>query len=62
MSRVGLEPTIPVFELARTVHTLDRVATVVGSRSTYSDIKYRPAKIRNFYAHDFMCGAIKSDL
>jgi hypothetical protein len=28
MPRVGFEPTIPVFELAKTVHALDHVATV----------------------------------
>jgi hypothetical protein len=30
MSRVGLEPTIPVFEWAKSVHALDRAATVIG--------------------------------
>jgi hypothetical protein len=30
MPRVGLEPTIPVFERAKTVHALDRAATVIG--------------------------------
>jgi hypothetical protein len=30
MSRVGLEPTIPVLERAKTVHALDRAATVTG--------------------------------
>jgi hypothetical protein len=29
-SWVGIEPTIPVFERAKTVHALDRVATVIG--------------------------------
>jgi hypothetical protein len=33
MPRVGLEPTIPVFERAKTVHTLDRAATVMGSQT-----------------------------
>jgi hypothetical protein len=28
---VGLEPTIPAFEWAKTVHALDRAATVIGS-------------------------------
>jgi hypothetical protein len=28
--RVGLEPTIPVFERAKAVHALDRAATVIG--------------------------------
>jgi hypothetical protein len=31
MSRVIFEPTTPVFELAKTVHALDRVAFVSGS-------------------------------
>jgi hypothetical protein len=30
MRRVGFEPTIPVFERAKTVHALDRAATVIG--------------------------------
>jgi hypothetical protein len=30
MPRVGFEPTIQVFERAKTVHDLDRAATVVG--------------------------------
>jgi hypothetical protein len=29
---MGIEPTIPVFERAKTVHALDRTATVTGSR------------------------------
>jgi hypothetical protein len=29
MPRVGFEPTISVFERAKTVHVLDRVATVI---------------------------------
>jgi hypothetical protein len=31
MSRVGFEPTIPVFEQAKTVHALDCAATVIVS-------------------------------
>jgi hypothetical protein len=30
MPLVGFEPTIPVFERAKTVHVLDRAATVIG--------------------------------
>jgi hypothetical protein len=30
MSRVGVEPTIPVLERAKTVHVLHRAATVIG--------------------------------
>jgi hypothetical protein len=33
MSRVGFEPTIPVFERAKTVHALDRAATMIGYTS-----------------------------
>jgi hypothetical protein len=32
MSRVGFEPMIPAFERAKTVHALDRAATVIGQR------------------------------
>jgi hypothetical protein len=30
MPQVGFEPTIPVFEWVKTVHALDRAATVIG--------------------------------
>jgi hypothetical protein len=33
MPRVGFEPTIPVFERVKTVHSLDRAATVIGPTS-----------------------------
>jgi hypothetical protein len=32
MPRVGFEPTIPMFERAKTVHALDRAVTVIGSQ------------------------------
>jgi hypothetical protein len=35
MSQVGFEPTTPAFERAKTVHDLDRVATVI-SRNNYT--------------------------
>jgi hypothetical protein len=31
MPRVGFEPTIPVFERAKTVHAFDRETTVIGT-------------------------------
>jgi hypothetical protein len=31
MPEVGFEPTTPVLERAKTVHALDRAATVIGS-------------------------------
>jgi hypothetical protein len=30
MPQVGFEPTIPVFDRAKTVHVLSRAATVIG--------------------------------
>jgi hypothetical protein len=38
MPGVGLEPTIPVFERAKTVHALDRAATVIGLCKTMGHI------------------------
>jgi hypothetical protein len=35
MPRVGFEPTIAVFELAKMVHALDRAATVIGTAEKY---------------------------
>jgi hypothetical protein len=37
MPRVGFEPTIPVFERAKTVHALDRAATVIGKERFCDD-------------------------
>jgi hypothetical protein len=34
MSSVGFEPTIPAFEWAKSVHALDRAATVIGHTDT----------------------------
>jgi heme oxygenase len=46
MLQVGFEPTIPVFERAKTVHALDRAATVIGSYYCHSGLnlvaEYRP--------------------
>jgi hypothetical protein len=36
MPQVGFEPTIPVFERAQTVHTLDRAATLIGQSLVYA--------------------------
>jgi hypothetical protein len=35
MTWVGFEPTIPVLERAKTVHALDRAATLIGKISLY---------------------------
>jgi hypothetical protein len=39
MSLVGLEPTIPVFERAKTIHVLDRASTVIGPCNLYNDAR-----------------------
>jgi hypothetical protein len=36
MPRVEFEPTIPVFERAKTVHALDRAATMIGTNKLWS--------------------------
>jgi hypothetical protein len=36
MPQVGFEPMIPVFERAKTVHALDRAATVIGGMAVYT--------------------------
>jgi hypothetical protein len=42
MPLVGFKPTIPVFELAKTVHALDRATTVIGSGfSTLAIISFK---------------------
>jgi hypothetical protein len=35
MSRVGVEPTIPMFKREKTVHVLDRAATVIDVPSAF---------------------------
>jgi hypothetical protein len=35
MHRVEFEPMIPMFEKAKTVHALDRAATVIGLNMAY---------------------------
>jgi hypothetical protein len=41
MPLVGFEPTIPAFERAKTVHALDRAATVIGFRLS-RETKFSP--------------------
>jgi hypothetical protein len=38
MLRVGFEPPTPVFELAKTVHALDRKATVIGNNNNNNNL------------------------
>jgi hypothetical protein len=46
MSWMGFEPTIPAFEQAKTVHALDRAATVTGF------LYYSPLRYFQFYEYD----------
>jgi hypothetical protein len=39
MCWVGFEPTIPVFESAKTVHALDSAALVIGDTIKYINMK-----------------------
>jgi hypothetical protein len=39
LTSVGFEPTIPVFERAKTVYALDRAATVMGSMKVHRSQK-----------------------
>jgi hypothetical protein len=45
MPLVGLEPTISVFKQAKTVHTLDRTATVIGYFTFTSPILNKKCKV-----------------
>jgi hypothetical protein len=38
MPWVGFEPMIPAFELEKTVHALDRAATVIGFQDIYTSL------------------------
>jgi hypothetical protein len=41
MSRVGFEPTTPVFEQPKTVHALDPAAAVIGTHLDWDSISDR---------------------
>jgi hypothetical protein len=40
MLLVGFEPTTQIFERAKTVHALDRAASVIGFRNAYVQLKF----------------------
>jgi hypothetical protein len=66
MPLVGFEPTVPVFERAKTVHALDRAATVIGSplKCTQLNIKENiiiNEKIILEYASEIYCQNNKLD-
>jgi hypothetical protein len=57
MPRVGFEPTIPVFERTKTVHTLDRATTVIGK-----PVAQLAKIIRYFHeTEDRLCGLVATD-
>jgi hypothetical protein len=39
MTRIGFEPTIPVFERAKMVHALDFASTVIGTNNHHTQVK-----------------------
>jgi hypothetical protein len=41
MPLVGFEPTIPAFERAKTVHALDRAATVIGEMGSVEGLSHK---------------------
>jgi hypothetical protein len=52
MSRVGFEPTTPVFQWAKTIHALDCTATVIGNMETYRDqIRGKPVTLAKLVYH-----------
>jgi hypothetical protein len=68
MPWVGFEPTIPAFKRAKTVHALDRAATVIGRKSAWiAENKFHinlfssrgwiiTFRLRPFYCRDSMYG------
>jgi hypothetical protein len=48
MPRVGFEPTIPVFERAKTDHARDRAATVIGTETNYKHFTIYNTNYNNF--------------
>jgi hypothetical protein len=48
MPWVVFEPTIPAFERPKTVHALDRAATVIGTQESSKWLKYYLGRIRAY--------------
>jgi hypothetical protein len=57
MPRMGFEPTIPVFERAKSVHALDREATVIG-QNVFT--KYKSSVTRLVAFLDFVPSLLRS--
>jgi hypothetical protein len=52
---MGFEPTIPVFQQAKTIYALDRAVTVIGHlKSTYKKARWtqgwRPCSVKKSYS------------
>jgi hypothetical protein len=52
MPSVGFEPTIPVFQRAKTVHTLDRAATVIDNINLCNTAYVTKENLINFMVKD----------
>jgi hypothetical protein len=53
MTQLGFEPTIPMFEQTKTVHALDRAATVIGTIRNYEPMSEPCAFFRKYnYMHN----------
>jgi hypothetical protein len=55
MPRVGFEPTIPVLERVKTVHGLDRAATVIGSSSAEEVLIILIKALRSYLPQHLLC-------
>jgi hypothetical protein len=53
MHRVGFEPTIPVFELAKTFHALDSAASVIGSIDILCSYYSIVSRIVAWFVHEY---------
>jgi hypothetical protein len=59
MPQVGFEPTIQVFERAKKIHVLDRVAAVIGQQECMGttnclisfDARRTAQKTKNYWGH-----------
>jgi hypothetical protein len=65
MPRVGFEPTIPAFEREKTIHVLDRAATVIDTTIlawkliTISNKSENYNQIRNlFHRRGYLCHSV----
>jgi hypothetical protein len=62
MPRAGFEPTIPVFERAKTVHALDGVATVIGLVKLATTNYDYDDKLETMLMTQLVCSALPRNL